>query len=321
MPHTSLLTVENLTVSFTFNHQEVQAVRGVNFALTPGETLGIVGESGCGKSTLAKALMRLCPPTSHLKGKVLYKGNNLLSLSEKEMQAMRGKEMSMIFQDSMTSLNPTMKIGKQITEGYLKHHGPLSNKQRLKYAIEMLTLVGIPRPQELVHAFPHTLSGGMRQRVMIALALACKPSILIADEPTTALDVTIQAQIIDLLKEIQHKLGTSIILITHDLSVIANFCHRVLVMYAGKIVEHAPVEKLFASPEHPYTQRLLESLPRLDNDPSVKLTPIHGSPPSLTRPPSGCSFCSRCHHAMKICKQEEPNLTQKTDTHHYACHK
>ena len=321
MTNKRLLQTDNLSVDFSFNHQRVHAVRNVSFSLFEQETLGIVGESGCGKSTLAKALMRLTPPTSRLQGSVHYKGSDILTLSEKQMQAIRGKEMSMIFQDPMTSLNPTMKIGRQIIEGYLLHHTTLTKIEQRNLAIKLLTLVGIPRPHELANAYPHTLSGGMRQRVMIALSLAAEPSILIADEPTTALDVTIQAQIIKLLKTIQQDLKMSIILITHDLSVIAHFCHRVLVMYAGKIVESAPVEQLFASPKHPYTKRLLESLPRLDRDPRDALQPIHGSPPSLTRPLEGCSFCSRCTHAMKICKQKEPLLTQTKEDHHFACHK
>ena len=316
-----LLQVDNLSVDFSFNHQRVHAVRDVGFSLFEQETLGIVGESGCGKSTLAKALVRLTPPTSRLKGSVLYKETDILSLSEKQMQTIRGKEMSMIFQDPMTSLNPTMKIGRQIIEGYLLHHTSLRKKEQHALAIKLLTRVGIPRPSELAGAYPHTLSGGMRQRVMIALSLAAKPNILIADEPTTALDVTIQAQIIELLKEIQRDLKMSIILITHDLSVIAHFCHRVLVMYAGKIVESAPVEQLFSSPKHPYTKRLLASLPRLNRNPRDALQPIHGSPPSLTHTLSGCSFCTRCTHAMKICKQIEPPLLPKSEDHYFACHK
>ena len=321
MTKSPLLQIDNLSVDFSFNHQRVHAVRDVSFSLFEKETLGIVGESGCGKSTLAKALIRLTPPTSRLMGSVRYKGREILSLSEKQMLTVRGKEMSMIFQDPMTSLNPTMKIGKQIIEGYLLHHTSLSKKEKHDLAIKLLTLVGIPRPSELINAYPHTLSGGMRQRVMIALSLAAEPNILIADEPTTALDVTIQAQIIKLLKEIQRDLKMSIILITHDLSVIAHFCHRVLVMYAGKIVESAPVEQLFSSPKHPYTKRLLASLPRLDRDPRDALQPIHGSPPNLTHTLAGCSFCTRCTHAMKICKKVEPRLTKKSTNHHFACHK
>lgn len=321
MTQRELLQIDNLSVDFSFNHQRIHAVRDVSFSLGEQETIGIVGESGCGKSTLAKALMRLTPSTSRLTGSIKYNNKEILPLSEKEMQRVRGREMSMIFQDPMTSLNPTMKIGKQITESYRLHHTTLTKKEQRAYAIKMLTLVGIPRPHEIANAYPHTLSGGMRQRVMIALSLAAEPSILIADEPTTALDVTIQAQIFDLLKQLQRDLKMSIILITHDLSVIAHFCHRVLIMYAGKIVESAPVEQLFASPRHPYTKRLLESLPRLDRDPKDPIKPIHGSPPSLTHALPGCAFCTRCSHAMNICRDTEPPLTKHTDHHHYACHK
>jgi oligopeptide transport system ATP-binding protein len=318
--HDKILSVQDLCVSFSMNSQIIHALRGISFDLERGATLGIVGESGCGKSTLAKALLKLTPPTSTITGNAYYHNIDLIASSENEMRKIRGKEIGMIFQDPMTSLNPTMKVGKQIVEGYLLHQGKLPRKQKKAYAIELLNLVGIANPEKIIHAYPHTLSGGMRQRVMIALSLACKPKILIADEPTTAVDVTIQAQILALLKEIQKKLNTSMILITHDLSVIANFCHRVIVIYAGKIVETAPVVELFASPKHPYTRRLLQSLPRLDQEQNTPLTPIAGSPPSLISPPQGCAFCARCDQAMNICAKEDPTLVSLAPGCFSACH-
>jgi len=315
-----LLDVKNLDVSFTLNRQRLHAVRGVSFCLKEGEALGIVGESGCGKSTLAKALLRLGPRTSHLSGSVFFRGIELLSLCEKEMQRVRGKEIGMIFQDPMTALNPTMKIGRQVIEGRLFASGSLSRRKKREVALEMLHLVGIPSPEDVVDAYPHTLSGGQRQRALIALSLAARPNILIADEPTTALDVTLQVQILQLLKTLQRKLKTSVLLITHDLNVIAHFCQNVLVMYAGKIVESAPVAELFATPLHPYTQGLLESIPRLNTDPATPLAPIPGSPPRLTSTSKGCSFAPRCSKAMKICKEREPLLEQAASSHYFACH-
>ncbi len=312
--------MQDLQVQFACSGQIVHAVRGVDWALFSGETVGIVGESGCGKSTLAKALLRLCPPSSQILGRVLYKGFDINSLSNNEMRKVRGKEISMIFQDPMTSLNPTMKIGAQIAEALKLHQPHLTRQQRRDVVMETLALVGIPHPQACADAYPHTLSGGMRQRAMIALAIACKPSILVADEPTTALDVTIQAQIIALLKSLQKRLQMSVLLITHDLSVVANFCHRTLVMYAGKIVESASTEELFHAPKHPYTKRLFASLPRLDHPPSTPLTPIAGAPPSLIDPPKGCSFCARCDAALPVCHAVDPLFQPHTKTHHFACH-
>jgi oligopeptide transport system ATP-binding protein len=304
-----MLHVKDLFVSFKLYGTQLTAVRGASFTLNAGESLAIVGESGSGKSTLAKALVKLLPPSAQLDGEVLLHKENLLLYSEKKMQQVRGKQIAAIFQDPIASLNPTLKIGAQITEGYLRHHKSASFKEARQEALELLHLAGIPSPQKRIDDYPHTLSGGMRQRVMIALALASKPKILIADEPTTALDVTIQAQILDLLQKVKEQMGMSIILITHDLSVVARFCDRVLVMYAGEIVEEAPVEHLFASPAHPYTQRLLESIPRLDRPKTTPLVPIEGAPPSLSAPISGCAFYARCHCRMERCQTEKPPLT------------
>jgi oligopeptide transport system ATP-binding protein len=316
----TLLEVQDLHVSFLNHGQPLQAVSGVDFIVREGETLGIVGESGCGKSATAKALVKLFPShNTSFQGQVLYEGQNLLLFTERQMQNIRGKEIGMIFQDPMTSLNPTLKIGTQIIEGYRRHHPDVSYSMALSYAIEMLELVGIPQASQRIHEYPHTLSGGMRQRVMIALALACKPKLLIADEPTTALDVTIQAQILSLMKTIQQKTQTSIILITHDLSVIAGFCDRVIVMYAGKIVETALVEDLFYRPKHPYTQRLLQAIPKINLPKDQPLIPIEGSPPNLTSSIEGCSFYPRCPHAMNICPQKQIHLVQVSAEHHSRC--
>lgn len=317
-----LLKIKNLNISFLTQRQKLHAVRNVEFELYPGETLGIVGESGSGKSATAKALVQLIPRHYvDLSGEIWYGTQNLVALSEKQMQKVRGKEIGMIFQDPMTSLNPTMKIGKQIVEGYLRHYPKVSWKSAWIYAIDMLHLVGIPNPEERMDDYPHTLSGGMRQRVMIAIALACKPKLILADEPTTALDVTIQAQILDLMKEIQCKTQIGIVLITHDLSVIAKCCDRVLVMYAGQIVESATVDQLFASPQHPYTQRLLQAIPRLDKCKTEPLIPIEGTPPNLSLPLPGCGFCARCPSAMRICLEQSPPLLHLGEEHYSACFK
>lgn len=318
----TILDVRNLHVKFRTLGGTLHAVRGIDFSLFEGETLGIVGESGCGKSATAKALMQLNPRySSELAGEVLYQGKNLLCLSERQMREIRGKEMGMIFQDPMTSLNPTIKIGRQIIEGYLHHFPKTPYRHAETIAIDTLRQVGIPNPEERFDTYPHTLSGGMRQRVMIAVALACRPKILLADEPTTALDVTIQAQILDLLKSIQQKTKTSILLITHDMSVVAKMCDRVLVMYAGQIVECAPVEQLFSSPQHPYTQRLLLAIPRLNQPKDHPLIPIEGTPPNLSHPMKGCGFCARCPEAMKICIEQNPELFKVGLAHYSACFK
>jgi oligopeptide/dipeptide ABC transporter ATP-binding protein len=316
-----MLKARNLNLHFSISGKKLHAVRGVSFDLSPGEILGLVGESGCGKTALAKALIQLHSPYStKITGEVYFNEKNLLSLSEKELQRIRGKEIAMIFQDPMTSLNPTLKVGTQITESYLRHHPKASYQEAKTRGLELLNLVGIPNPEERFSQYPHTLSGGTRQRIMIALALVSEPQCLIADEPTTALDVTIQAQILELLKGLQKQLGMSIILITHDLSVVAGFCDKVAVMYSGKIVESASVIDLFRSPRHPYTQRLLEAIPRLNSEKGRPLLPIEGSPPNLFRSFSGCAFCPRCRFATEVCHEKEPELLQVTPNHLRACH-
>jgi len=298
------LSVEELSVYFP----TMKAVDHVSFSMEAGEIVGIVGESGCGKTSLAKALVKLLPPSCYLSGKVEYQGISLSSLSEKALEKVRGKEIGMIFQDPMSSLNPTLKIQDQIIEGKLRHYPELSYKDAYAQMLDTLHLVGIPDPKRRASEYPHTLSGGMRQRAMIALALSAHPQLLIADEPTTALDVTIQAQILEMLRSLQKQLNMSILLITHDLSIVANFCTKVIVMYAGKIVETASVHDLFESPQHPYTKRLLQTIPRLDTPKNSPLHPITGSPPNLQNLPSGCRFCSRCPVPLRICVQEEPPL-------------
>src|SRR5699024_10530724 len=289
-----ILEVKDLNVSFNTYNGEVQAVRGVNFDLKKGETLAIVGESGSGKSVTSKSLMRLLPePQGFIKsGEILFEGSDLAKKSNRDMQKIRGSDISMVFQDPMSSLNPTMKIGKQIMEGLIKHQG-MNRTQAKAQAIELLKLVGIPQPNVRLTQFPHQFSGGMRQRVVIALALACNPKVLIADEPTTALDVTIQAQILDLMKDLQKKTETAIILITHDLGVVANMADRVAVMYGGKIVEQGTLDEIFYNPQHPYTLGLLQSMPKLNEDRSQPLLPIAGSPPNLATLGEGCAFAAR----------------------------
>jgi oligopeptide transport system ATP-binding protein len=313
-----ILEVNDLHVSFDTFAGEVQAVRGVNFHLNKGETLAIVGESGSGKSVTSKAVMRLIPnPPGRIKeGEIKFGDRDLAQLSEKEMQKIRGSEISMIFQDPMTSLNPTMTVGKQIMEGLVKHQN-MSKSEAKERAIELLKLVGIPNAEGRVNEFPHQFSGGMRQRVVIAIALACNPRVLIADEPTTALDVTIQAQILELLNDLQEKMGTSIIFITHDLGVVANIADRVAVMYAGKIVETGTVDEIFYNPQHPYTWGLLGSMPSLDST-DEELIAIPGSPPDLLDPPKGDAFAPRNPYAMKIDTEMEPPLFKISDTHYAA---
>ncbi|PTX59332.1 oligopeptide transport system ATP-binding protein [Melghirimyces profundicolus] len=315
-----LLEINNLHVSFNTYNGEVQAVRGVNLHLNKGEALAIVGESGSGKSVTAQSLVRLIPSPPGLikQGEVLFDGRDLTQVSEKEMFKIRGSEIGMIFQDPMTSLNPTMTVGKQIMEGLMWHQG-YGKAQALQKAVDMLRLVGIPNPEKRVHQYPHQYSGGMRQRAMIAIALACNPKILIADEPTTALDVTIQAQILELMKELQEKMETAIILITHDLGVVAEMAQRVAVMYGGKVVETGTVEDIFYRPRHPYTWGLIQSMPRLDQKREEDLIPIPGSPPDLLDPPKGCPFADRCPHAMQICHEEMPEWTNVSDVHRVTC--
>ncbi|MGO4538754.1 ABC transporter ATP-binding protein [Paenibacillus sp. 2TAB19] len=313
-----LLEVKDLRVDFKVRGGIVQAVRGVNFHVNKGEAVAIVGESGCGKSVTAQSLMRLVPsPPAKTTGSIQFAGKDILKLTDRQMEDVRGKEMGMIFQDPMTSLNPTLTIGRQITEGLVKHQGLSGEKARAK-AIEMLELVGIPNPASRVKQYPHQFSGGMRQRAMIAIALASNPSLLIADEPTTALDVTIQAQIMQVMKDLQHKLGTSIILITHDLGVVADVCDRVIVMYAGKVVETGTKWEIFKNPKHPYTKGLLRSVPRLDQKKDEPLVPIYGMPPDLIKPPVGCSFCARCDEAMRVCIDNDPELLKVGDSESHA---
>ena len=313
-----VLEVKDLNISFHTFSGEVQAIRGVSFDLFKGETLAIVGESGSGKSVTTKSIMRLLPPgNSEIKsGEILFGDKDITKLSEREMQKMRGKEISMIFQDPMTSLNPTMKIGKQIMEPILKHH-KISKKDAKARAIELLDLVGIPNPEARFEQYPHQFSGGMRQRVVIAIALACDPKVLIADEPTTALDVTIQAQILELMKSLQKKINTSIIFITHDLGVVANVADRVAVMYGGKIVEVGTVDEIFYNPQHPYTWGLLSSMPDLDSR-GKELYVIPGTPPNLLNPPKGDAFAARNKYVMQIDLEEQPPMFKVSDTHYAA---
>lgn len=312
-----LLEVKNLEVAFQTYAGEVKAVRGVNFHLDKGETLAIVGESGSGKSVTSQTIMRLIPmpPGKITNGQILFNGEDLVTKTDKQMEQIRGKDIGMIFQDPMTSLNPTMKVGQQIMEVLIKHQN-MSKAQAKERAIELLTLVGIPFPENRVNQYPHEFSGGMRQRVMIAIALASNPKLLIADEPTTALDVTIQAQILELMKELQQKMDTSIIFITHDLGVVANVADRVAVMYAGQIVETGTVDEIFYNPQHPYTWGLLASMPDLENDIEEELAAIPGSPPDLTNPPKGDAFALRSPYAMKIDFEQEPPLFKVSDTHY-----
>lgn len=310
-----ILEVADLNISFHTFAGEVQAIRGVDFDLYEGETLAIVGESGSGKSVTTKSIMRLLPTGNSeiKKGKILFEDKDIAKASEKQMQKIRGKDISMIFQDPMTSLNPTMTVGKQIMEPLLKHQ-KLSKGKAQQRALKLLELVGIPKPEIRLKQYPHQFSGGMRQRVVIAIALACAPKVLIADEPTTALDVTIQGQILDLMKDLQKQIETSIIFITHDLGVVANVADRVAVMYGGKIVEVGTVDEIFYNPQHPYTWGLISSMPSLDSD-DEELYVIPGTPPDLLHPPIGDAFAPRNPYAMKIDLEEEPPMFKISDTH------
>jgi oligopeptide transport system ATP-binding protein len=313
-----VLEVKDLRINFKTYAGEVKAVRGVNFELYEGETLAIVGESGSGKSVTSNALMKLIPqpPGVYAGGEILFDGRDLVQLTEKEMMSVRGNDIAMIFQDPMTALNPTMRIGYQITEVLLKHKKSGSRSEAKERAIQLLDQVGIPFPEKRFRSYPHELSGGMRQRVVIAIALAANPKLLIADEPTTALDVTIQAQILELMKEIQKKSNTSIIFITHDLGVVANVADRVAVMYAGQIVEYGTVNDIFYNPKHPYTWGLLGSMPDLDNNSNELLRAIPGSPPNLIDPPIGDAFAPRNEYALAIDYEKEPPMFQISDTHY-----
>ncbi len=318
-----LLRVENLKTHFHTRDGVVRAVDGVSFDVLPGETLAIVGESGCGKSVTSMSILRLLPmpPARIADGRIEFDGRNLLDLPEAEMRKVRGNAISMIFQEPMTSLNPVLTIGRQIAEALVLHRG-MTEKAALNRAAEMLRKVHIPEAERRLAQYPHELSGGMRQRVMIAMALACGPRLLIADEPTTALDVTIQAQILELMRELRDETGASIILITHDLGVVAEIAHRVVVMYAGRKVEEAPIEELFASPRHPYTRGLLGSMPHLGdsvNETGKRLVEIPGMVPSLKDPPAGCLFAPRCPNATERCVREAPPLELHASRHWAAC--
>ncbi|MEJ8554674.1 ABC transporter ATP-binding protein [Tepidibacter sp. Z1-5] len=315
-----LLELKELRTSFFTHVGEVKAIRGVSFHLDKGEALGIVGESGSGKSVTSMSIMRLLQhPGKIIGGDIIFNGENLIEKSDKEMQKIRGNDIAMIFQDPMTSLNPVYTVGNQIIEAVVKHQ-KISKAEARKKAIEMLDIVGIPSPEKRIDQYPHEFSGGMRQRAMIAMALSCEPQLLIADEPTTALDVTIQAQILELMKDLKNKLDTSIILITHDLGVVADVCSRIIVMYGGIILEEGRSEDIFYNPKHPYTLGLLKSIPKLANkEDKERLIPIPGSPPDLLKPPKGCPFAARCEYAMKICIDKMPEYTYVKEDHRSMC--
>ncbi|MCA3322228.1 MAG: ABC transporter ATP-binding protein [Roseomonas sp.] len=319
----AMLEIDNLQTHFRTPDGINRAVDGVSFHVEAGETLAVVGESGCGKSVTAMSILRLIPePPGKLAGAIRFNGKNLLDLSEAEMRGIRGNEISMIFQEPMTSLNPVLTVGRQIGETLRLHQG-MSAQQAEDRAVEMLKLVGIPEAERRVKEYPHQLSGGMRQRVMIAIALACNPKLLIADEPTTALDVTIQAQILDLMRDLKHRVGAAIVLITHDLGVVAEVAERVVVMYAGRKVEEAKVGPLFRNPRHPYTQGLLGSVPKLGSSldgTETRLQEIPGLVPSLKKKLEGCVFASRCNYATDLCRSVAPGLEEKAPGHIVACH-
>lgn len=316
----TLLEIKDLTVVYQTDEATVHAVNGINFSLNERETIGLVGETGAGKTTTALTILRLLPERTGrvLGGEVLFRGENLLEKTIPEMRRVRGEEISIIFQDPMTSLNPVYTIGNQICEMILLHTNK-SKQEARERAKELLTLVGINEPEKRLKQYPHELSGGMRQRVMIAIALACEPKLLIADEPTTALDVTIQAQILELMMELKEKLGMAIIMITHDLGVVASMCDRIAVMYAGKVVEYGTTEDIFYNPSHEYTKGLLRSIPKLNEKEHSRLVPIEGSPVDMLNPPAGCPFAPRCDSCMKICLRQMPEYTDISDVHYSAC--
>ena len=315
-----LLDVQGLETRFKTREGYVHAVNGVSLHIEPGETLGIVGESGCGKSVTMMSLLRLIPspPGKVVAGQALYDGRDLLQVSDEELRRLRGSELSMIFQDPMTSFNPVLTIGSQVAEPLMIHKG-MTRAAALEHAAEMLSLVGIPNARERLNSYPHQFSGGMRQRVMIAMALMCSPKLLIADEPTTALDVTIQAQIVDLVKRLRDELGMAIIWITHDLGIVAGLADRVMVMYAGYVIEEAPVDRLYENPQHPYSIGLLGSLPRLSEDQPQRLTSIEGLPPVLMEKATFCPFHNRCPFVIERCLRENPPLLAVEPGHHAAC--
>jgi len=313
-----LLSVKNLKTSFFTHVGEVQAVRGVSFDVEQGKVLGIVGESGSGKSVTSLSIMGLLQyPGRVVGGEILFEEKNLLACGKREMRRIRGKDIAMIFQDPMTSLNPVYTVGNQIVEMILEHE-KITKEQARERAIEMLQMVGIPSPEKRIHNYPHEFSGGMRQRAMIAMALACRPKLLIADEPTTALDVTIQAQILNLIKGLNQQLSMTTILITHDLGVVATLCERIVVMYGGLIMETGTADEIFYDPQHPYTMGLLDSIPRVDGGEKRRLKPIPGTPPNLIHPPEGCPFSTRCAYCMNVCTEQMPPYFEK-DGHRTMC--
>ena len=315
-----VLQVKGLKTYYYTEEGVVPAVDGLDFEVEPGETFAIVGESGCGKSVTSLSILRLIPspPGKIIDGEIIYHGQDLVKKSEREMRSIRGNDISMIFQEPMTSLNPVFTVGQQIGESF-RFHQQMGKAEMLKKSIEMLRLVGIPEPEKRVRQYPHEFSGGMRQRVMIAIAFACDPKILICDEPTTALDVTIQGQILDIIKNLQKKNQTSVIMITHDLGVVANIAQKIAVMYSGIIVESGTCEDIFYRPRHPYTWALIRSVPRLDLKNKQELATIPGTPPDLLNPPVGCPFCTRCSYCMPICKEEMPEATEFGGEHKAAC--
>lgn len=316
-----IIKVNNLRTYFYLSTGIVKAVDGVSFSINKGETLGIVGESGSGKSVTASSIMGLVPkPIGKIvDGEIIFEDKDLLKIKEKEMLDIRGKDISMIFQDPMTSLDPVFTIGHQIMQ-VIKIHQKVSKEEAKKIAIEALEMVGIPEADKRMNSYPHEFSGGMRQRVIIAMAIVCKPKMIIADEPTTALDVTVQAQVLDLLKDLQKQLGTSILIITHNLGVVWDICDRVMVMYAGKTVEYADTKTLYQNPMHPYTWGLLNSIPQLSDDPDEPLTAIQGTPPDLKLTGNSCNFHNRCPYAEDICRQKVPELLEIEEGHFVACH-
>ena len=317
-----LLEIKNLSTHFNTEHGVIKAVDGVSLAIDEGDTLGVVGESGCGKTVLALSIMRLIPspPGKIVSGSILFNGTDLLKLDSEEMRTVRGKDISMVFQEPMTSLNPVLRIGDQITEIIRLHMG-LGRKEAMDRAMETLSLVGMPSPETVVRNYPHQMSGGMRQRVMIAMAICCGPKLMLADEPTTALDVTIQAQILELIGRLKKETGASVMLITHDLGVIAEAAEHVAVIYTGQVVEYASVEKLYATPLHPYTVGLMQSIPKIDaaDARNEHLNVIPGMVPSLYNLPRGCTFQDRCPHTMQICREKEPQLWEHLPRHKVHC--
>lgn len=316
----TILEVKNLRTTFRTKAGDVHAVDGISYSITKGRTLGIVGESGCGKSVTSFSIMGLLEnPGEITGGEILFKGEKISHLKDEQLLKYRGQHMAMIFQEPMTALNPVIRIGEQINEQFIKHRPHLSSKEVKEHSIEMLNLVGIPSPEERYKSYPHQLSGGMRQRALIAMALSCDPEFLIADEPTTALDVTIQAQILDLIQDLQNRLGMAVQFITHDLGVISEVADDILVMYAGRVCEQGSADEIFKKPSHPYTHALLNSIPKLGHK-VHRLPTIEGTVPSIANRPSGCQFKNRCEFATDICGEKQPEFTEISSTHKVACH-